>query len=99
MPSQNSQRPRAAETAEEELYFSVEQVAKRLKGSARWLADQCRDGRVEHVHLARKRKFTPAQVQKLLDSHTVQPAKVAERERGYERAVQRVRRERAQNRR
>jgi|SRR6266496_3085791 len=97
MPSQGAPQPRTTETAEEELYFSVEQVAKRLKVSARWLADQCRDGRVEHVHLARKRKFTPEQVQKLLDSHTVQPAEVEERERGYERAVQRVRRERAKN--
>jgi hypothetical protein len=96
MPSQDAESARTGGDGEEVLYFSVEQVARRLKVSARWLADQCRDGRVEHIHLARKRKFTPQQVRKLLETHTVQPADVAERERGYERAVRRVRRERAQ---
>ncbi|WP_045740251.1 helix-turn-helix domain-containing protein [Actinoplanes rectilineatus] len=98
MPRQDD--PQApSQNDEQDLYYSVEQVARRLRVSARWLADQCRDGHVEHVHLARKRKFTPEQVQKLLDSHTVKPAEVREQERGHERAVQRVRRERAQQRR
>ncbi|WP_203820536.1 hypothetical protein [Paractinoplanes ferrugineus] len=98
MAEQDAQQPQRRD-ADQDLYFSVEQVAAKLKVSARWLADQCRDGRVEHVHLARKRKFTPAQVQKLLDSHTVKPAEVREQERGHERAVQRVLRERARQRR
>jgi hypothetical protein len=96
MPSQDAQRARPARDVEQALYFSVEEVARRLNVSPRWLADQCRDGRVEHVHLARKRKFTPAQVEKLLATHTVKPAEVEARERGYERAVRRVQRDRAQ---
>ncbi|MEU4244012.1 helix-turn-helix domain-containing protein [Actinoplanes sp. NPDC026619] len=99
MPNRDAKHAPPVDTDEEELYFSVEQVARQLKVSARWLADQCREGRVEHVHIARKRKFTRAQVQKLLDTHTVQPAKVADQERGYERAVRRVQRDRAQRRR
>lgn len=98
MPRQDGQQAQHQDD-KHDLYYSVEQVARRLRVSARWLADQCRDGQVEHVHLARKRKFTPEQVQKLLDSHTVKPTEVREQERGHERAVQRVRRERAQQRR
>ncbi|WP_199514267.1 helix-turn-helix domain-containing protein [Nucisporomicrobium flavum] len=83
MSSQNAQDARSVEAmGGEELYFSVEQVARRLQVSARWLADQCREGRVEHVHLARKRKFTPEQVQKLLRDHTIQPAEVEQRRLG-----------------
>lgn len=44
-----------------------------LKMSARWLADQCRAEKVEHVHLARQRRFTPAQIQALVARRTVRP--------------------------
>jgi hypothetical protein len=96
MPSQDAQQARPGTNAREPLYQSVEDVARQLKVSPRWLADQCRDGLVEHVHIARKRKFTPAQVEKLLAKHTVKPADVDALERSHARAVRRVQRERAQ---
>lgn len=51
----------------------VEEVARRLGVSARWLADQCRAERVEHVHVARQRRFTMAQFEALIARFTVRP--------------------------
>lgn len=56
---------------EEARYYKVSEVAELIQVSARWLADECRAGRVEHVHIARKRRFTSAQVAKLMAKHTV----------------------------
>jgi hypothetical protein len=78
----------------DEVYYSVDEVAARLKVSPRWLADQCREGLVEHVHLARKRKFTPAQVELLLDKHTVRPADVEARDKALARTVRKVQKKR-----
>ncbi len=55
------------------MLFTVDEVAKRLRVSARWLADQCRASRVEHVHLARQRRFTADQIDMLIASRTVRP--------------------------
>jgi hypothetical protein len=60
--------------------LSIDDVANRLKVSKRWLADECRAGRVEHVHLARKRFFTEVQVERLLARHTVVPDSVEREE-------------------
>lgn len=57
--------------AEEILTYDIKEVARRIRVSARWLADECRAGRVEHVHIARKRRFTAAQVEALLAKKTV----------------------------
>ena len=57
------------------VYYSIKEVASKLGVSERWLADQCRKGFVEHVHLARKRRFTPGQLDKLLRTHTIQAGK------------------------
>lgn len=95
----SGEAPAGTDGAEEqELYYSVEQVARRLKVSTRWLADQCRAELVEHVYIARKRKFTPAQVEKLLSTHTVEPVDFADRNRSYERAARRVQRDRSRRR-
>lgn len=84
--------------AKEPIYYSVAEVAERLKVSKRWLEDQCRSELVEHVHLARKRKFTPAQVQKLLERHTVTPPKTRTREKPLERIARTLERERPRRR-
>jgi excisionase family DNA binding protein len=60
----------------EEIYFTVAEVARRLGVSTRWLADECRAGRVEHIHIARRRRFTAAQVDVLVSRHTVQTEQV-----------------------
>ena len=67
------------------LYYTVSQVAKMLGVSSRWLADKCRAEEVDHVYMARKRKFTPAQVEKVLAQYAVEgPDREAEL-RGEER--------------
>ena len=52
-----------------DMLYTVEEVARYLQVSARWLAHQCRAERFEHVHIARARR----QVELLVDSHTVIP--------------------------
>ena len=53
--------------------YTVDEVARLLGISPRWLADECRAERVEHVHIARKRRFTSEQVARLLAAKTVSP--------------------------
>ncbi|GIG57098.1 hypothetical protein Lfu02_14700 [Longispora fulva] len=71
--------------------WPVEVIAKQLGVSARWLADECRAERVEHVHLGGKRSFTLEQARALVARSTVVPAAVAKREADKAR-VQRQRR-------
>lgn len=61
------------EQPESDVLYTVEEVARYLRVSGRWLAGQCRAEGVEHVHLARARRFTRRQVELLVDSHTVIP--------------------------
>lgn len=61
------------ELPESDVLYTVEEVARYLRVSVRWLAQQCRAERVEHVHLARARRFTRRQVELLVLSHTVIP--------------------------
>lgn len=56
---------------EEIRYFDIPEVARLIRVSARWLADECRSGRVEHVYIARKRRFTAAQVETLMAANTI----------------------------
>ena len=55
------------------VLYTVQEVARYLRVSARWLAGQCRAERVEHVHLARVRRLTRSQVESLVASRTVIP--------------------------
>jgi hypothetical protein len=72
------------------LYLTVEQVAKMVGCSPRWLADRCRAEEVDHVYLARKRKFTPEQAEKVMQQYTVKgPDREAER-KTQERIARRV---------
>ncbi|MGH8793571.1 MAG: hypothetical protein ACRDXX_13120 [Stackebrandtia sp.] len=54
----------------------------------RWLADQCRANRVEHVYMSRKRLFTKAQAEAIVAQFTVRPAPTA-REREMARIAKR----------
>ena len=58
----------------------MSEVAKRLGVSSRWLADECRAGRIEHIHIARRRRFTANQVDALITKHTVEPTDVISEE-------------------
>jgi hypothetical protein len=73
-----------AEGIDDEKLYLVPEVAKMIDVSKRWLFDQCRAGKVEHVYLARKRKFTGKQVRKLLRDNTVIPEERTERDRQLE---------------
>ncbi|WP_097319141.1 helix-turn-helix domain-containing protein [Paractinoplanes atraurantiacus] len=57
----------------QKLKYTVDEAAKLLGVSSRWLADECRTERVEHVHLARRRSFTHSQLLALLKRHEVEP--------------------------
>ena len=56
------------------VLFTLEEVAECLQVSERWLAGECRAERIEHIHVARQRRFTRNQVEKLIASRTVRPA-------------------------
>jgi hypothetical protein len=73
--------------------FSVEEVAAALGVSERWLADECRANQVTHVFIARKRRFTAAQVQQLVDRFTVTPIADRLAEAHRDRAMRRIERE------
>jgi len=64
----------------DDVYYTASEVAKRLGVSSRWLADECRAGRIEHIHIARRRRFTAKQVDALIAKHTVEPADVVSEE-------------------
>jgi len=72
---------------EEDEFFTVQQVARLLKVSARWLLAECRAERVEHVHIARQRRFTREQVDALIASKTVRPAADRELDKTRERVM------------
>jgi excisionase family DNA binding protein len=80
---------------EDKPWATVEEVAAKLGVSPRWLAEQCRDGVIEHVHMARKRRFTPAQVTKLLEQHTVQPVAKKKRDLARDRVIRDLRQRRS----
>ncbi|BEL12817.1 hypothetical protein Q0Z83_110080 [Actinoplanes sichuanensis] len=96
MTEKGQAKPAANPTAadDEQWEYTVTEVAQRLRVSKRWLLEQCRTGRVEHVHMARKRKFTRAQVDKLLSKHTVIPAEQKARDKSVNRIAARVQRDR-----
>lgn len=56
-----------------DLLHTADEVAALLRVSARWLADQCRAERIEHIHVARRRPFTRKQVMALIETSTVRP--------------------------
>ncbi len=75
--------------------YTVEEVAELIGVSARWLADGCRAERIEHVHIARKRRFTEQQVAQLLTTYTVRPSEVREVDVARDRVLRRLERARS----
>lgn len=73
--------------AEEQRMYTVDEVAKLLRVSARWLADQCRAERIEHVHVARQRRFTGPQVDALIVMLTIRPIERSTADRTRERVM------------
>jgi hypothetical protein len=78
------------EGIDDEKLYLVPEVAMMIDVSKRWLFDQCRAGKVEHVYLARKRKFTGRQVWKLIRDNTVIPEERTERDRQLEHIARKV---------
>jgi excisionase family DNA binding protein len=75
----------------DDVYYTVSEVAKRLGVSSRWLADECRAGRIEHIHIARRRRFTAKQVDALIAKHTVESTNViSEEDKHLDRTRERV---------
>jgi hypothetical protein len=70
-------------------FLTIKEVAAELRISERWLADECRAKRVEHIHMAGSRRFTRAQVEALIRANTV----AAETDRALSAEQQRVLRE------
>ncbi|WP_125811493.1 helix-turn-helix domain-containing protein [Actinoplanes sp. ATCC 53533] len=92
MPEQDPKgQPAVAAGPGQTLYYTVGQVAKMLGVSPRWLADRCRAEEVDHVYMARKRKFTPAQVEKVLKQYTVEGPDFEAERREQERIARRAR--------
>lgn len=92
MPEQNPKgQPEVTVEPGKALYYTVSQVAKMLGVSSRWLADRCRAEEVDHVYMARKRKFTPAQVEKVLKQYTVEGPDFEAERRDQERAARQAR--------
>lgn len=58
--------------AAQKITYTVEEAADLIGVSPRWLADECRAERVDHVHLARHRYFTHGQVLQLLEDYAVE---------------------------
>lgn len=57
--------------------FTLKEVAERTGFSLRTLQDDCRAGRVAHVHRGRDRLMTADQVRALIDQHTTAAAVTA----------------------
>ncbi|WP_433294631.1 hypothetical protein ACQP2F_33600 [Actinoplanes sp. CA-030573] len=90
MPERIQRHQQAAEEENDPtIYYTVSQVAKMIGVSSRWLADRCRAEEVDHVYMARKRKFTPEQVKQVMAQYTVKgPDREAE-----QRELERIARE------
>ncbi|GLY99865.1 hypothetical protein Acsp02_71180 [Actinoplanes sp. NBRC 103695] len=80
-----------SEAAGEKLKYTVAEVSELLGVSPRWLADQCRAERIEHIHIARRRYFTHDQIVRLLEKHAVEPFDDRPVDPAVARAVRRVR--------
>jgi Helix-turn-helix domain len=75
--------------------YTIAEVARKLRVSARWLADECRAERIEHVHIARQRRFTEDQIRSLLANKTVIPAVARETDATRERVMRMLERKQA----
>jgi hypothetical protein len=90
MPEQIQRHQQAVEGENDPtIYYTVSQVAQMIGVSSRWLADRCRAEEVDHIYMARKRKFTPEQVKQVMAQYTVKgPDREAE-----QRELERIARE------
>jgi len=92
MPEQDPKgQPALAVGPGQTLFYTVGHVAKMLGVSPQWLADRCRAKEVDHVYMARKRKFTPAQVEKVLKQYTVERPNFEAERREQERIARKAR--------
>lgn len=48
---------------------TLDEVAKITGLTARWLADRCRAGKIEHTHIENSRRMTREQIDLLIKSH------------------------------
>jgi hypothetical protein len=78
MPSSSGSVGRGGDAEPVAKLLTIDAVAELLGVSSRWLADECRAGRVAHVHIARKRRFTAMQIERLIESRSVQPEQPSE---------------------
>jgi hypothetical protein len=74
----------------------VEEAADLIGVSSRWLADECRAERMEHVHLARHRFFTHDQILRMLEMHVVKPFPDRAIEPHVARVMRRIQKDRPQ---
>ncbi|WP_213008871.1 helix-turn-helix domain-containing protein [Paractinoplanes toevensis] len=81
----------AASESAPKMRYTVDEAAALLGVSARWLADECRAERVEHVRLARHRFFTHDLLLRLLASREVKSVE-KEADRDLERIMRRLKR-------
>ena len=58
----------------EPLTYDIPSAAARIGCGARWLAAECRAGRVEHAHLGASRRLTLAQIEMVIAKKTVKPS-------------------------
>jgi len=91
MPKQDQPNPGPGdEHGSEPITYTVEDVARMLGTSPRWVANKCSTGEIEHVHLARKRKFTKEQVKRVLEQYTVKGPDFEAERAAQERIARRV---------
>lgn len=80
------------------LTYTLAEVAEMTGFPLRPLLDDCRAGRVEHIHRGRERYMTPEQVHSLIESHRVmvkQDPAMAEFEKYRNRVAARLARKQA----
>lgn len=49
--------------------YSLTEVAELTGLTKRWLADQCRAGKIDHTHIENSRRMTLDQIDSLIGSH------------------------------
>lgn len=57
--------------------LTVAEAAEVLGVGERWLAEQCRRGRVPHLRLGQARRFTETHIEQILAAHETRPRPVS----------------------
>lgn len=79
-----------------ETLYTIDDLVATYKISKRWLQQQCRDSKVEHTLVARRRLFTGAQAAAVVAAHTVHVEQSTARS-GRERSLAALRRGRGRS--